>query len=225
MEALQFFDKHYKLFIGAIIGVIILCVGAIIIVPIVRAINRPTILELAIAPTTAKIELNGVEYQNGTHRVEPGEYNIKITKDGFVSKEATITVPKYEQTHFSAYILNKEESYAYFERSAADIEVLRQINTDNDDGLKAFLDEYDKKIKIKEILPINATYNLNEGIKGAANYLVEVFITDGSTHPECHHAFCLRVIGDRKKDNRKAHVKEMLKINGYNYEDYEVIYD
>jgi hypothetical protein len=103
--------------------------------------------------------------------------------------------------------------------------VLRQINTDNDDGLKAFLDEYDKKIKIKEILPINATYNLNEGIKGAANYLVEVFITDGSTNPECHHAFCLRVIGDRKKDNRKANVKEMLKINGYNYEDYEVIYD
>jgi len=225
MEALQIFDKHYKLFVAAIIGVILLCIGIIIAVPVIRENNKPTILEIAVAPTTAKIEIDGKEYQNGTHRIEPGEYDVKITKEGFKQKETKVKVAKGQQTILATYILSEEEGYKYFERSAADIEVLHQINAEEDAELRSFIDEYDEKMKIKEVLPINASYNFFEGQKGAANLIVQVFISDGSTDSKCHYAFCLRVTGDRKKSQREARVKEIMKANNFNYEDYEVIYD
>ena len=74
MEVLDFFDKHYKLCIGIIVGIIVLCIGVILFVPMIREKQKPTILEISIAPTTAKIEIDGKTYNNGAYTFEPGSY-------------------------------------------------------------------------------------------------------------------------------------------------------
>lgn len=222
MEVLSFFDKHYKACVAAIIGIIVISIVVIIAVPIIKENSKPTILEIAVAPTTAKIEVDGKEYRNGTHEIEPGQHSIKLSKEGFSTKETTVEVKDHQQTLYADYILNEKEGYKYFERSAADIDMLRLSWNEEDMELREFLDEYDEKIRIRELLPINASYNLKDSNPKLGNYMIFMTISDGSTSDKCHYAFCLRVTGDRKNEKR---VREMLKINKFDYDDYEVIYE
>lgn len=221
MEVLDFFDKHYKLCIGVIVGIIVLCIGIIFIVPIVREKQKPTILEISIAPTTAKIEIDGKTYNNGTYAFEPGSYSAHITQDGFEEKDVSFDIIEQGRNLLTAYIINKNEGLPYFERDAADIEALR-LSYDKDEKVRNFIDSYDKKLKIREILPINASYDLKDSNPGMGSYMIFMNIADGSNHGKCHHAFCLLVTGDRKNEKR---IREMLDINGYKYDDYEVIYE
>ena len=220
MELLNVFDKHYKIFIAVVIGVILLAIGVIIVVPIMQENSRPTILEISIAPSTAKIEIGGKFYHNGAEVFEPGKYDVKVSQEGFTSKTVQVDVKAHQQTTLTTYLINKEEGLAYYERSAVDLQTLR-LNKDSEEVAK-FLEAYDKKVKIREILPINASYNLKDTNPNMSNYMIFMNIADGSTNDKCHYAFCLVVTGDRKNEKR---VQEMLKINGYNHEDYEIIYE
>ena len=221
MEVLEFFDKHYKILTGAIIGIIVLCAVVIIAVPIIRENERQTILEIGVAPTTAKIEIDGKEYANGAYVFEPGSYTAHISQEGFTSKEVSFSVKEHEQNLLAAFIVNEEEGLAYFERSAADMESLR-LSYENDEEVRVFIDEYDEKLEIRNKLPINASYDLKDTNPGMGSYMIFMNISDGSNHGKCHHAFCLLVTGDRKNE---ARIKEILDINGYEYNDYEVIYE
>ena len=220
MELLNVFDKHYKIFIAVVIGIIIAAIGVIIIIPIVKENSRPTILEISVAPTTARIEIGGKIYHNGTQVVEPGKYDVKVSQDGFGSKTVQVDAKAHQQTTLTTYLVHEKEGLAYYERSTADIEILR-LNTNSEEVAK-FLEAYDKKVSIRSILPINASYNLKDTNPNMSNYMIFMNIADGSMHKDCHHAFCLVVTGDRKNEQR---IQEMLKINGYNYKDYEIIYE
>lgn len=221
MEVLEFFDKHYRLCIGAIFGIIAICIIVIVAIPVGADIQKPTVLEVSVAPSTAKIVIDGQEYGNGAHVFKAGKYTASISQDGFESKNVDFEVKEHEQNLLSTYIVNKDEGMAYFERSVADIAAVR-LSYDNDEKAREFIDAYDKKTKISEILPINASYDLKDTNPGMGSYMIFMNIADGSNHGKCHHAFCLLVTGDRKNEKR---VREMLQLNGYNYDDYEVIYE
>ena len=105
----------------------------------------------------------------------------------------------------------------YFFKSREDIAVLRsyqQKNT-NDQEVTDFLNKYDSLIKITEQLPI--VTNFREG----AN-IVSGEITDGTNNPKCDYAFCLQVDQPKSYEWR---IRESMQLAGYNYDDYEIIYE
>ena len=215
MEVQDFFDKHYKLFMAGVIVVILFCIGIIITVPVAKESGKPTILEISVAPTTAKIEIDGKEYRNGTYNFQPGTYKATVSQDGFTAKEVNVDVKNHDQSSVVTYLVNQTEGMDYYERNVADIEMLRLNNNDENPEVKEFLDSYDRKLSIRDKLPMNASFQKSINI-------IALTIADGSASSKCHYAFCLRVIGGKKYARQ---VKDFLKKNNYNYDDYEVIYD
>lgn len=57
-------------------------------------INAPKTakLNILVAPTDAKVTVGGKKFNNGTHRIEPGTYDIEITRDEFESYTGQVTV-------------------------------------------------------------------------------------------------------------------------------------
>ncbi len=189
-------------------------------VPIFKQVNRKTYIDIATAPAIAVLTINGQEYKNGSHEIEPGTYTGVLSAEGFEDKTIEIEVKSRTYTQILTYLVHKEEGLAYFERSNVDLTTLRSIK--NDDSVSSFLASYDSKLSIKNELPLVANYNLNEGIPGAANNIVELEIIDGSYKKECQYAFCLAVTGDTSNE---ARIRKFLSDNNYNYEDYQIIYE
>lgn len=188
--------------------------------PIYKLLTRKTYIDIATAPTIAKVVINGNEYKNGSHEIEPGTYTAEIVAEGFETKTITVDVKARTYTQILTYLVHKEEGLAYFERSSIDLATLRSIK--NDDALTKFIANYDNKLRIKNELPLIANYNLNEDIPGAANNIVSLEIHDGSKLSACKYAFCLSIVGERSDEQR---VRDFLENNGYNYDNYEVIYE
>ena len=203
-----------------IIGALgILMVIFMLVVPIVRWATRKTYIDIATAPTIAKVTIDGKEYKNGSHEIEPGEYTATISADGFESKTITVKVEPRTYTQILDYLVNEKEGLKYFERSTIDLSILRQIKDDK--TIADFISQYDEKLKIKDELPLSANYNRNEGIPGAINDIVELQIADGSNDPRCGYVFCLLVESDQSNEKR---IRDFLKQNNYNYDNYEVLY-
>lgn len=220
MSIVKTFDEHSKAFIRSVVGLILLSIILIIVVPMIRQSQKATMLEITVAPTSAIIEISGKEYRNGTYAIEPGEYEVKISRDGFDSKEQHLTIKAHELTTFRTFLIHRTEGLKYYERSAADLAALR-LNV-SDAEVNAFLADYDERLKIKDILPINASYNLKDTNPSFGNYMILIKIDDGSTNPKCQLAFCLVVTGDERNE---ARVRERLAAYGFNYADYEIIYE
>jgi len=68
-------------------------------------------LNIVVAPTSASIRVGGKRFGNGNHRIEPGTYDVEITKDGFESYEAQITIEK-DKTEYIYVCLQKDEGNA-----------------------------------------------------------------------------------------------------------------
>ena len=215
----EFIAAHFRGVVIILSIIVIICVGALIALPFL--VYRPKIssIEISVAPSFAKIEINGQTYNNGVHEFEPGEYEAVISADGFESKKVKVTVEKEKSAKLSDYLLNTEEGLAYFERSEADLRSLEAIDKAE---IKEFLDDYRKKVSIREVLPIDASYDMAAALGLPGNELYEQTVKDGSNDPRCKKAFCLLVTGYKLNE---AKIREAVSAKGYNLANYEVIYD
>ena len=219
-KSMDFVDRYHKpIFIGAIL----ICVGFILWVLITAftlKADKGTYLSLSFAPTQAVLTIDGTDYRTGTYEFEPGKYTGELHCEGFTSKNVEIDVKNKEVTMVSDYLVNKEEGLIYFEKHAADIEVLRSIS--NDEEVSNFLTSYDQKISLMGYLPLDASFDNRAATGFPKQDLVVVTIKNGNTHKKCEGTLCLVVIG-KKINNDK--VKSVLLEKGYKIENYEVIYE
>lgn len=219
-ESINFVDKHYKpIFIGSIligIGFILW----VVITAISLELNKNTYLTLGFAPTEAILTVNGKDYRTGTYEFEPGKYTGELHYDGFNTKTIEINVKNRQVATITEYLVNKEQGMAYYEKHAADIEVLRHI--ENDENVKNFLASYDQKHSIMKLLPLDASFDNRAASGFPGQDLVSVKIKDGTMHKKCQGTLCLVVVGKKINDNK---VKSVLSEKGYKIEDYEVIYE
>lgn len=215
----EFVNTHFSGVVTTLIIIGIICIGALVALPFLG--HRPKIssIEFTVAPSFAKIEINGQTYNNGVYEFEPGEYEALISADGFESKKVKLTLGKEENAKLSEYLLNTEEGLAYFERSEADLRSLEAIDKTE---VKEFLESYRKKVSIRNILPIDASYDMSATLGLPGNELYEQTIKDGSDDPRCKKAFCLLATGYRLNE---AKLREAVSDKGYNLANYEVIYD
>lgn len=199
----------------AIIGISILILIGIAIKNIIAYFNRPTVLSLNVAPSTATISIDGKEYRNGSYQdLKEGTYEAIIEADGFESKTATFTVVARENTTYHLYLLNKENGLEYARETKNDIQVLKSI--ENDSLVNEFLKKYVKEETILEHMPILTNHYDTEHAR-----LVQGQITDGSMHVACKREFCLET--DQTSDNKEL-VEHYIKLAGYDAKNYQIIY-
>lgn len=217
-QAIEDNSKKIIITLSIIIGILLIFISVFaIIIPFINSQATSTYLDIAVAPSIATIELDGTKINAGVNEIAPGEHHLKFSAPNFESKEINIIVEKHKDQSVVEYLKNTTEGMQYFFKSREDIAVLRsyqQKNT-NDREVTDFLNKYDSLIKITEKLPI--VTNFREG----AN-IVSGEITDGTNSPKCDYAFCLQVDQPKSYEWR---IRESMQLAGYNYDDYEIIYE
>ena len=192
-QAIEDNSKKIIITLSIIIGILLIFISVFaIIIPFINSQATSTYLDIAVAPSTATIELDGTKINAGVNEITPGEHHLKFSAPDFESKEINIIVEKHKDQSVVEYLKNT-----------------------NDQEVSDFLNKYDSLIKITEKLPI--VTNFREG----AN-IVSGEITDGINNPKCDYAFCLQVDQPKSYEWR---IRESMQLAGYNYDDYEIIYE
>ena len=83
-------------------------------------------IDILVAPTSAEITIGGQRFKNGTHRIEPGTYDVSITKDEFKSYSGQITVEK-GKTERLFVCLDRENDDDYYNSDSEDSKVCYSI--------------------------------------------------------------------------------------------------
>lgn len=209
--------SHFKLIMGIIWALILVC-GGICLFSYMTAKNGPkeTLIILNVAPVSSKITLDGEYVSSGSHSVAPGEHKISISADGFEGKDFTITAAADKTTEVSEFLANKTEGDKYYRRSESNVAAMRIIAKTNKDAKKV-MDDFDNWYSVTNKMPLSATYNVTgqtESIK----------IT--SSNEGCKYVLCIHVSGTVEDTSRaKEKTKSLLSDNGFNIDDYEVIYE
>ena len=222
MEELnQFVDKHYKAILYTIITICTGFIAWVIIAVITTIAARETYVSFSLAPSTAKITIDGQTYSIGTYKFEPGTYTGNISAEGYESKTVEFKVPRGQTTSITNYLLNSATGLSSFESSEADLRTLRTMTSDFSE-ISDFISAYDKKYSIMSDLPLSASFDNRAESGFPGQDLVTVAIENGNNHADCKTTLCLLVTGKKIKQER---VKEVINERGYNFNDYQIIYN
>lgn len=217
MDIIAFTNRYFRPLIAVFALIILLALALIFLPPLAQKLQQGSYLEIAVAPSTATVEIAGQTLKKGVSKLDPGTYTAKISAPNFSARSETVTIKPHETTTLLAF-LEPPEGLKYYEDYPGDIDVLRRIDTPE---LKDFLKNYDQKMSIRNKLPMSATYNLNANHPENGNHLVFIELKDGTNMPTCTKSFCL-LVESRKQET--AVVEQFLHKNGYNINDYQVIY-
>lgn len=118
-EQAQF--EHRKRIIKLGIGIFVILVVIAIIGWIVEA-PKTGKLYVLVAPVSAEVTVGGQQFNNGTHRIEPGTYDVQIEKEGFESYSGQVTVKKGE-TERLFVCLDRDNDDDYYKNNPEDEKV------------------------------------------------------------------------------------------------------
>ena len=196
-------------------GIFIVVIAIFTITAATRGGGEKSYMSLNIAPSTARVKIGSDEYRNGVWEMPQGKYEAEISAEGFKTKNITIEVGSGTTTVFD-YLVNNENGLNYAEKDAYDILTLRHI--EDNVAIKEFLIKYDRKLEIKNVLPI-AEYDYGPHVYWK--------IDDASYSGKCERPFCLiaTVSNVKDADEAKEYVYKAIRNYGYEPSDYEVIYD
>jgi hypothetical protein len=161
-------------------------------------------------------------YETGTSKIDPGEYKVVVSAEGFESKEFTLNVKSGSIASVITYLVNKEEGMNYFERDSHDLAILNEMNVKDDEILKSFLDEYNKKMEIAYILPMDVSFTDPTYNSRLTGHTVKAYMEDGSSEDDCKRAFCIKLSGIRID---KEKIAKQVAEKGYDLNDYYLVYE
>ena len=125
-QAIEDNSKKIIITLSIIIGVLLIFISVFaIIIPFINSQSTSTYLDIAVAPSTATIELDGTKINAGVNEITPGEHHLKFSAPDFESKEINIIIEKHKDQSVVEYLKNTTEGMRYFFKSREDIAVLR----------------------------------------------------------------------------------------------------
>lgn len=224
MQQDSFFTKHAKTISSIAIAGIIFCIILIIFVLIQNHFNKKTYLSVQFAPGHAKLEIYGLNQtiKTGSYEMPAGTYTGALRADGFTSAEITFEVKPHQTNTLVSYLVHSAEGLPYFEKNAADISTLHQVKAkttaqDNPE-LFSFLETYDRKASIFDLLPLTISWLKYPNDTPMYN----LTISNGVNHPNCTSTLCLSTSGPKEN---LAELAKALAERGYDINDYEVFYE
>lgn len=194
-----------------ILGSFLLLIAVIVGVIIYQ--NSLATLNILVAPASSKITINNKTYSNGEYKLPAGDYKAKIEKDGFYSKEVDLKLNSGELSKLYIYLDQTDGSYSWYLKHPDD-DMLRTEIGDYEADNEA--KEYTKKYPITQILPLVYAHYDEE-------YNYTEYQVDGGSFEECKQDFCLKITDTTGGNEENA--KNLIKENGYNPEDFEIIYE
>ncbi|MBR2796049.1 hypothetical protein IKE13_03300 [Candidatus Saccharibacteria bacterium] len=155
----DFIFKHRKKIIA--LGVVaLIAIVAVSVFFIVRDRLYSVTINITVAPTIAKVKIGDDEYGAvGEHKIRPGEYEIEVYAEGFISKTGKLTAVADETINFSTYLKPTEDNLDWYNNHPWDATVLGDIKND---------DEIQKYYSLRQTEPIlnyvpysTYTYSIN----------------------------------------------------------------
>lgn len=196
--------KNNKI-IWIVVFVVIVLVGVVVFV---ENVLRNSYLNILVTPASAEITINGDSISNGARKLFPGEYEIVIKKDGFITKTMKVNVSPDYYTNYFDYLVDENEDYSYYEMSenSDDYSLLEQVAEYND-GAKNYFIEVSKIEEIYNKLPF--------AVRGDDfQYSIE-------EADDCDKRFCLRIRNFEKNNYERA--KDKIREMGFNPDKYQIL--
>lgn len=96
-----FVRTHWKQGTIILIVLFVIIIGIFVGRAIYLNINNAT-LKVLVAPEDAKVLIGGKRYRNGEHHVKPGNYDVKITREGFEEYTGQLSIEEkgYGEVYF-----------------------------------------------------------------------------------------------------------------------------
>ena len=173
-------------------------------------------LVISVAPADATVTIGQKDYKNGIVRdLAPGHYTATVSKEGFETKMVELDLENDGITYLREYLAQSEDGFDYYEADLESLLYLREYASTHDDKtVKEFLEDYDKRLSIRDELPIV----FKEETTG--DYY-EVYYRDDE--PDCEWNYCLEI--KTSSDAYEDLALSVLRIRGYNPDDYMIIHN
>ncbi len=203
--------QRKKLIIAASI-IIIICLAIPIVIYLISSQYSAT-LSTTIAPSFAKLTIDGKEYPPNTElHLKPTQTKAIITADSFQTQEININLQKDETTKIALYLIPNNGDLSWYQEHPAEQELFQIVG-----GIEAnadannFIEEY----PITKILPYQYANVVNNT---PVNYRIDIGKFDN-----CKTNFCIKITD--YNSNAYDHAIKYISDNGFNPDDYEITYE
>lgn len=170
---------------------------------------RNATIEILVAPTFAKVEINGKTYPSKkTIKTTPKdeEFTAIVSADGFETKEITFKVEKNQTSYIYVSLNNKESGEQWYLNQSGE-EYDRFVMVE-EALLEIASDDFTKQYPIVTILPY---INSEDGYR-----------IDYGDYEGCEGGFCLQITDNTGENHEKA--LQYIRDNGFVPDDYQIVY-
>ena len=150
-------EKQMSNRIKLIIAGIVIFVIAVIAILIAWIINIPktATIEVIVAPSDAKILIGEKRYKNGTHKIEPGDYSIAVTRDDFSPYASEFSIEEGE-TKKLLVCLNEIDGNTWYDEHKEDDDICRR-------AAELASEEYKKEKQTADVYSVTPYNSYDDG--------------------------------------------------------------
>ena len=150
-------EKQMSNRIKLIIAGVVIFVIAVIAILIAWIINIPktATIEVIVAPSDAKILIGEKRYKNGTHKIEPGDYSIAVTRDDFSPYASEFSIEEGE-TKKLLVCLNEIDGNTWYDEHKEDDDICRK-------AAELASEEYKKEKQTADVYSVTPYNSYDDG--------------------------------------------------------------
>lgn len=144
--------KHKRI----VIGLLATAVTVILFAFIIQRAQLDSSLEIEAVPSGVAIVLDGRGIRQGTTKVSPGDYDIEVKKEGFLSQKKRVLVKKSERVYVGVSLSpNSESTKNWYRDHADDARKAEGISSKNFDFAS---EKQTNELPVLKYLPFEAHY-------------------------------------------------------------------
>ena len=209
---LKIFKSSRAKFVVSLV-VVSLALGALFLgVSAIAKYSKPS-LSILVSPVDAVVEIDGEKFSNGEYEMKSGKKHVRISKDGFETKELDLDIKSWHSSYLDEYLVPDGGDFSRYATSEDDYEALKMLDLSNDEAAKSFVEAFENKMTITDFLPIATSFDLGD----SKSQYYRVYLDNGNA--DCLEFFCLKIESNYDSlDNLKGLFEEYgYNLDGYSY--------
>lgn len=177
-------------------------------------LQKTATVNILLAPSFAKVNIDGKEYQSGTERINSYAGKVTVSANGFQSKELEVNLEGGKTTDLYVYLVPNDGNMNWYDERPSERQILSAIG----DSFAIIQSEnYHTAHPIIDILPISVA-EVNE----VTQEILHDYRIDYGEFEGCETDFCLKITDHTGRDYENA--LQYIRDHNYNPDDYQIIY-